>query len=181
MKQHDKQSTNRLNSTGGGSHISSKRRVQMTVSDLQIRTVKSNSDSPFQLPRWCLASPRHALPFIHAFSLLQSNAELAGRSFSLRCNLLIMPSAPGERFLSRSNDIFHAHVRRPHDSTKIAGRPQQPFLFEEESHRRLHGAVIDGNLSLLQTLLVAWKLDPNARNDRGDTAGHQVLLRTNIY
>lgn len=78
------------------------------------------------------------------------------------------------------HDVFHADVRRP-DKINIAmgDRRPRPLSFEEESYRRLCGAVIDGRVDELRDLLVGAGLDANARNSKGDTAGHQASCHHN--
>lgn len=69
-------------------------------------------------------------------------------------------------------DVFRADIRRPESSTTLFKRSTASL--ESEQNRRLCTAVVDGNLDELRTLLTEDKLDANARDKNGDTAGHQV-------
>lgn len=77
------------------------------------------------------------------------------------------------RYQSHPDDVFHADIRRPKDRAQNVLRHNQSSS-EEEAHRKLCGAVIDGQADVLRSLLVVGGLDANVRNNRGDTAGHQV-------
>lgn len=73
-------------------------------------------------------------------------------------------------------DVFRAEVQRPADPNSAARRP--PTSVEWESNRQLNAAVIDGHLDQLRILLVEKGLDPNARDEHGNTVGHQVIQDT---
>lgn len=73
-------------------------------------------------------------------------------------------------------DVFRAEVRRPADPHSAARRP--PVSVEWESNRLLNAAVIDGRLDQLRILLVEKCLNPNARDQYGNTVGHQVIQGT---
>lgn len=80
----------------------------------------------------------------------------------------LMTANQMRRFTSHPDDVFHADVKRPDD------RRPRPMSFEEESHRRLCAAVIDGKTDVLRSLLAEEGLNVNARNNKGETPGHQV-------
>lgn len=73
-----------------------------------------------------------------------------------------------------TQDIFRADVRRPETST---ARQPSSISVERESNRLLSAAVMDGKLDLLRNLLVHAGHDPNARDDHGNTVGHQASFR----
>lgn len=72
-------------------------------------------------------------------------------------------------------DVFRAEVRRPAPASEGAAQRHPPVAVEWEHNRRLCAAVMDGQLHLLRRLLVEEGHDPNARDENGNTVGHQVI------
>lgn len=71
-------------------------------------------------------------------------------------------------------DVFRAEVRRPAAPASKGSAQRHPPI-EWEHNRRLCAAVMDGQLNQLRRLLVEEGHDPNARDENGNTVGHQVI------